>query len=400
VGTLTEIRPARRLEHVPPYLFARFDEVIASKRRAGEWVVSLGMGDPDQPTFARVVGAATDALRDPRNHRYPSNRGRLEFRRSVADFYARRFGAELDPEHEVIPALGAKECLAQLCVAFLDPGSVALVPDPGYPVYRVAALLAGARVVGLPLDGSRDFAPDFDALPADALPDARLLFLNYPNNPTGAVATTTVLRDAVRFAREHRLLLVHDNPYSQVVYDGYRAPSILAIEGAREVAVEVFSLSKGYNMAGWRCGAVVGNRDVLAHYWRLKSNLDVGVFDVVQLAAARALQADIDVDVETRNRIYERRRDAVVAGLSAMGCPVVSPRATIYVWAPLPVGFDSAAAFSEHVLQTAGVVLTPGSLYGSRGEGHFRISLGCADDELHEGLARLRGLGLRWEPAA
>jgi LL-diaminopimelate aminotransferase len=385
---------------VPPYLFARVDEVIAQKRRAGERVVSLGMGDPDQPTFGRIVDAATDGLRDPRNHRYPSNRGRIEFRQSVADFYARRFDVELDPEHEVIPALGAKECLAQLCVAFLDPGSVALVPDPGYPVYRVAALLAGARVVELPLDRSREYAPDFDALSADVLRDARLLFLNYPNNPTGAVAAPSVLRAAVRFARDHGLLLVHDNAYSQVVYDGYRAPSVLAIEDAREVAVEVLSLSKGYNMAGWRCGAVVGNRAVLEHYWRLKSNLDVGVFDVVQLAAARALQADIDADVEMRNRVYQRRRDAVIGELGAMGCPVVAPRATIYVWAPLPVGFASATEFSEHVLQTAGVVLTPGSLYGSRGARQFRLSLGCVDDDLQEGLARLRELRLEWEPAA
>ncbi len=390
-------RPAGRLRHAPPYLFARFDEVIAAKRRAGERVVSLAMGDPDLATFDEIVDAAITAMRVPRNHRYPTNRGRVEFREAVAAFYARRFGVVLDPEREVVPALGSKECLANLCLAFLDPASVAIVPDPGYPPYRVAARLAGADVVALPLVAERGFVPDFSALASEDLERARVLFLNYPNNPTGALATGEVFARAVELARKWGLLLVHDNAYSEVTYDGYRAPSLLSTPGAREVAVEVLSFSKAYNMAGWRCGVLVGDAAVLRDYWRLKSNLDQGLFDVVQLAGARALAPDLDARVAQRNELYRARRDAVITTLRELGCPVQAPLATLYVWAPIPDGFTNSAVFTESVLERSGVLLTPGSAYGSGGEGWFRVSLGCPDNELDEALHRLRQLDLKWE---
>ena len=397
-ATTAEARgPAARLRHAPPYVFARFDEVLAAKRRAGERVLSLAMGDPDQATFEEIVAAGVAALRDPRNHRYPTNRGRAEFREAVAAFYERRFGVAIDPAREVIPAVGAKECVANLCLGFLDPSSAAIVPDPGYPPYRVGARLAGADVVDLPLAPERGFAPDFAALAPDALERARVLFLNYPNNPTGAVATEEIFTQAVAPAREWGLLLVHDNPYSEVTYDGYRAPSLLATQGARGMAVELFSFSKAYNMAGWRCGALVGDADVLEHYWRLKSNLDQGLFDVVQLAGARALAPDLDARVAERNQRYQARRDMVVDALHRLGCPVSAPLATLYVWAPIPDGYADAAAFCEDVLGRAAVLLTPGSVYGPRGEGWFRVSLGCPEQELGEALRRLAQLDLYWD---
>src|SRR5438105_7218 len=265
------MRPSRRLERIPPYLFAELERKIAAKRAAGVDVISLGIGDPDTPTFSQIVAAAQRAVVDPSTHTYPTNRGRAEFRQAVASFYARRFGVDLDSETEVMPAIGAKECIFNLNIAFLDPGDVALAADPGYPVYTGGPLLAGAEPVLMPLLPARGFVPDLDAIPADKLDRARLMFLNYPNNPTGAVVPEGFFEDVVAFAREHDLLAVHDNAYSELTFDGYVAPSFLATQGALDVGVEVFSLSKSYNMTGWRCGAIVGNSDAIAHYWRLKT---------------------------------------------------------------------------------------------------------------------------------
>lgn len=396
VSSFVSVSPASRLGAVPPYLFARFDRLIAARRHAGVEVVSLAMGDPDLSTFPEIIEAGAAALRDPCNLRYPSNRGRFEFREAVAGFYRRRFGVELDPEREVIPVLGAKECLANLCLAFVDPGSAAIVPDPGYPLYRVDAQLAGGDIVDLPLRSDQGFAPDYAALGEEDLSRARVLFVNYPNNPTGAIAGDDVFERAVALAQRYRLLLVSDNAYSEVTYDGYRAPSLLASAGARDVGVEVFSFSKAFNMAGWRCGALVGNPDVLEHFWRLKSNVDQGMFEVVQLAGARALQPDLDIRVRDRNNVYRRRRDLVVDALSAGGCAITPPRATMYVWAPVPAGFETSASFSETVLEQAGVLVTPGSAYGAGGEGWFRVSLGCPDAQLAQALDRLTGLELSW----
>ncbi len=286
------MRPSRRLEQIPPYLFAELERKVEAKRAAGVDVISLGIGDPDRPTYPEIVKAAQAAVADPSTHQYPSNRGRIEFREAVAAFYRRRFGVELDPQSEVMPAIGAKECIFNLNLAFLDPGDVALAADPGYPVYTGGPLLAGAEPVLMPLLPDRGFAPDFDAVAPGALSRARLLFLNYPNNPTGAVAPEGLFERAVEFARATGVLVVHDNAYSETTYDGYVAPSFLETPGAKDVGVEVFSLSKGYNMTGWRCAAIVGNPEAIAQYWRLKSNIDSGLFEAVQLAGVAALSPE------------------------------------------------------------------------------------------------------------
>src|SRR5450759_3354355 len=277
------MRPSSRLERIPPYLFAELERKIAEKRAAGADVISLGIGDPDTPTYAPIVAAAQQAVADPSTHRYPSHRGRPEFREAVAGFYERRFGVSLDAATEVMPAIGAKECIFNLSLAFLDPGDVALASDPGYPVYTGGPLLAGAEPYLMGLVPERGFAPDFAAIPAAVLQRARLMFINYPNNPTGAIVPDGVFEEAIELARRADLLVVHDNAYSETTFDGYVAPSFLASPGAKEVGVEVFSLSKGYNMTGWRCAAIVGNAEAIAQYWRLKSNIDSGLFDAVHL---------------------------------------------------------------------------------------------------------------------
>ncbi len=386
------MRPSKRLDQIPPYLFAELERKIAAQRAAGVDVISLGIGDPDTPTYPPIVAAAQRAVADPSTHSYPSNRGRPEFRQAVAAFYDRRFGVLLDPETEVMPAIGAKECIFNLNLAFLDPGDVALASDPGYPVYTGGPLLAGAEPVLMGLDPERGFAPDFDAISADALDRARLMFLNYPNNPTGAVVPDGLFERAVELGRRAELLVVHDNAYSETTFDGYVAPSFLATPGAKEAGVEVFSLSKGYNMTGWRCAAIVGNPAAIAQYWRLKSNIDSGLFDAVQLAGAAALAPEVDAEVEAMNAIYQRRRDLVCDALARSGVRVTPPKATIYVWAPVPDGFRSAAEYCEYVLEQAGVVISPGGAYGPNGEGFFRISLTTTEERLLEAVERLRRL--------
>jgi LL-diaminopimelate aminotransferase len=386
------MRSSRRLELIPPYLFAELERKIAAKRAAGVDVISLGIGDPDRPTYAPIVAAAQTALADPSTHTYPSNRGRPEFRQAVAAFYARRFGVELDPESEVMAAIGAKECIFNLNLAFLDPGDVALAADPGYPVYTGGPLIAGAEPLLMPLVPERGFAPDLEAVPADARERARLMFINYPNNPTGAVVPEGLFESVVEFARRHEILVVHDNAYSETTYDGYVAPSFLQTPSAKDVGVEVFSLSKGYNMTGWRCAAIVGNSEAIAHYWKLKSNIDSGLFEAVQLAGAAALGPELDTDVRAMNAVYQRRRDLVCDALAQAGVSVPPPKGTIYIWAPVPPGFESAAAYCEHVLERAAVAISPGGAYGQSGEGFFRISLTTPDDRLLEAVERLRQL--------
>jgi LL-diaminopimelate aminotransferase len=386
------MRPSSRLERIPPYLFAELERKVAAKRAAGIDVISLGIGDPDTPTYPPIVQAAQQAVADPSTHTYPSNRGRAEFREAVAAFYARRFDVRLDPDTEVMSAIGAKECIFNLNLAFLDPGDVALASDPGYPVYTGGPLLVGGEPVLMPLLPERGFAPDLDAITPQALSRARLMFLNYPNNPTGAVVPDGLFEEVVEFAGQHGLLVVHDNAYSETTYDGYVAPSFLQTPGAKEVGVEVFSLSKGYNMTGWRCAAIVGNAEAIELYWRLKSNVDSGNFDAVQLAGAAALLPDVDAEVRAMNEVYRRRRDLVCDALAQAGVDVTPPRGTIYIWAPVPQGFESAAAYCEHVLEHAAVVISPGGAYGASGEGFFRISLTTPDDRLLEAVERIRQL--------
>jgi LL-diaminopimelate aminotransferase len=380
------MRESARLDRLPPYLFAELERKIAEKKAAGVDVISLGIGDPDTPTPPAVVEALQAAAADPSTHQYPSNRGRPELREAYARFYRRRFGVELDPDTEIVPALGAKECVFNVNLAFLDPGTAALAADPGYPVYTGGPLLAGAEAVLMPLVPELGFAPDLDAVPAEARERARLMFLNYPNNPTGAVVPDGLFERGVEFARENDVLVVHDASYTETTFDGYVAPSFLETPGAKEVGVEVFSLSKGWNMTGWRTAAIVGNAEAVSSYWKLKTNIDSGVFEAVQLATVAALDAG---PPEEMTAIYERRRDLVVDALREIGVQVEAPKGTIYVWAPVPEGHTSAS-YCELVLEESGVVVSPGASYGPNGEGFFRISLTIADERLSEAVERMR----------
>jgi LL-diaminopimelate aminotransferase len=380
--------PSNRLEAMPPYLFAELEKRIADKRAAGIDVISLGIGDPDQPTYDYIVKAMQSAVADPATHQYPSNRGRDDFRQGFADFYERRFGVEIDPGSEVIPAIGAKECIYNICFAFLNPGDVALAADPGYPVYTGGPILAEAKPELLPLVPELGFVPDLGAIPSEVAAKAKLMFLNYPNNPTGAVAPDGFFDLVVSFAREHEILVVHDCAYSETTYDGYEAPSFLATPGAKEVGVEVFSLSKGYNMTGWRCGAILGKAEAVQTYWRLKTNIDSGLFEAVQIAGIEALDGP-QGPLQRMNATYTRRRDLVVSALREIGVEVTAPKGTIYVWAPVPAGHTSTS-FAELVLEEAAVVVSPGSMFGAGGEGFFRISLTAADERIEEAVERIR----------
>ncbi len=386
------MKPSKRLERIPPYAFAQLERKIAAKREAGVDVISLGIGDPDRPTPPLIVEAMQEAVTEPETHRYPSNRGREDFREAVRDFYERRFDVILDPDREIIPAIGAKEAIFNLNLAFLDPDDYALAADPGYPVYTGGPWLAGAEPVLMALEPELGFVPDLDRIDADVAKRAKLMYLNYPNNPTGAIVPENFFDRVVEFAWEHDILVVHDNAYSEITFDGYTAPSFLATKGAKDVGIEIFSLSKGYNMTGWRCAVAVGNAEALETYWRLKTNIDSGLFEAVQLAGVAALSPEADEEVASMNTLYKRRRDQVCEALREIGVEVQPPHGTIYVWAPVPDGYESSAAYCEHVLEEAAVVLSPGAIYGPAGEGWFRISLTTPDDRLLEAVQRLGAL--------
>ena len=381
------MRIAERVRTLPPYLFAAIEQQIAERRAAGIDVISLGIGDPDLPTPDHIVEALAEGARDPATHQYPSNQGEPRFRQAVADFYATRFGVTLDPSEQIVPLLGAKEGIAHICQVLLDPGDVALAADPGYPVYVNGPLLADGIARHLPLVPALGFQPDLEAIPAETLERAKMLFVSYPNNPTGAVIEDDFFARLVAFAREHDIVVVHDNAYADITFDGYVAPSFLATPGASEVGVEVFSLSKSYNMTGWRAGAVVGDREVVDAYWRLKTNVDSGMFGAVQRAAVAALTGSQEC-VREMCRVYRRRRDLLVTALRAVGMRVDPPKGTIYLWVPVPDGYTSAS-FTQQVLEQADVVVTPGAAYGPSGEGYVRLSLTVPDDRLEEAVRRI-----------
>lgn len=381
------MRFARRLDRVPPYLFAEIERRIEALRAGGVDVISLGIGDPDLPTPAPVVEALQRAAARPETHQYPSNRGLGTFREAVAGFYADRFGIRIDADTQVIPVLGGKEGVAHVALACLDPGDVCLSPDPGYPPYTSGPVFAGAEVEYLPLREENAFMPDLDAVPEDVAARANLLFFNYPNNPTGAVAADGFFERAVAFAREHGLVAVHDASYTEIAFDGYRPPSFLATPGAEEVGAEIFSLSKGWNMTGWRIAWIAGNAEVVERYRQLKTNLDSGMFDALQLAGAAALTEARDFPREM-SEIYRRRRDLMVDALAAIGLPAEAPRATPYIWVRVPEGHDSAS-FTELVLEQAAVIVSPGPSFGPSGEGFVRLSLTVPDERLEEAAGRI-----------
>jgi LL-diaminopimelate aminotransferase len=379
------MRIAKRIEELPPYLFAGLDAKLAAKRAQGVDVISLGVGDPDMPTPDHIVQAMREAVADPATHRYPSYWGSVEFRTAVAEWYRGRFGVELDPATEVMALIGSKEGLAHLTVAFVDPGDEALVPDPGYPVYAGGTQLAGGIVRDLPLLAENGYQPDFDAVTPTHR--TKVLWLNYPSNPTAAVAELSDLERAVAFAREHDLLVAHDAAYSEITFDGYVAPSILQVPGAKDVAVEFGSLSKHYNMTGWRIGFVVGSAEAIHALSIVKTNLDSGQFTATQRAAIRALSGPQD-HLDVLRDTYRRRRDLVVDTLNGLGWSLKPPLGSIYVWVPTRPGMSSAA-FADLLLDRAGVFVAPGSGYGARGEGFVRFALSVPDDRLEEAMARI-----------
>ncbi|MHB8895335.1 MAG: LL-diaminopimelate aminotransferase [Candidatus Geothermincolia bacterium] len=382
------MRCSRRLEQVPPYLFAEVDRKIAEKKAQGVDVISFGIGDPDIQTPDAIVRRLCDEARKPENHRYPDYYGLSEFRRGCSEWLGKRFGVAMDPDCEVLPVMGSKEGIAHIALAVLDPGDIALVPEPSYPVYAMGTLLAGAESYFLPLVPERGFLPDLASIPPEVLERAKLLWVNYPNNPTGAVAEIDFFEGAVEFCRANDLILAHDNAYSEITYDGFVAPSLFEVPAAREVGIEFHSLSKTFNMTGWRIGFVCGNRKVIEALGTVKTNIDSGVFNPVQLAAVEALR-NCGPDVQRMVDLYTGRRNLLVDSLSGLGWQVEAPRGSIYIWLPVPEGFDSVS-FSTHVLDRAGVFFTPGNAYGPSGEGFVRISLTQPDERIHEAVERLQ----------
>ena len=381
------MRTAKRIENLPPYLFVEISRKIAEKRAQGEDVISLGIGDPDIPTPSHVIERLCQAAQDPQNHRYPESEGLPEFRNNIAQWYKGRFGVTLDPDREVLPLIGAKDGIGHIALCFIDPGDIALVPDPGYPVYSIGTMFAGGSSYYMPLIEDNDFLPDLDNIPADIARKAKVLWINYPNNPTAAVAELEYLERVVAFANKYDIAVCHDGPYTEVAFDGYRPVSFLEVAGAKDVGVEIHSLSKSYNMTGWRVGMAVGNAGIIDALRRVKSNLDSGIPQAIQYAAMEALMGSQDCVTE-HNEIYQRRRDRLLQILNQIGLKAKPPRASLYIWARVPDGYNSIE-FATTLLDEAGVVVTPGVSYGKHGEGYIRLSLTIPDERLEEAIVRL-----------
>ncbi len=376
-----------RLDKLSPYPFVEISRIIAEKRAAGVDVVTFGIGDPDIPTPSPIIERLLRASQDPPNHRYPETDGLPELRRAIASWYEKRFSVQLDPDTEVLPLIGAKEGIGHVAFCFLDPGDLALVPDPAYPVYGVGTMFAGAESHIMPLYEKNGWLPELDAIPNEVARYAKVMWLNYPNNPTSAVATAEDLAGVTAYCREHDIALLHDAAYSEVGYQGYRAASSMQVEGAKEVGIEFHSLSKTYNMTGWRIGMAVGNADMIKALFQIKANLDSGIPQAVQEMAMEALTGSQDC-VDDNVAIYQRRRDRVVTALSSMGLEVAVPQASLYVWAPVPEGYTSAE-FAARLLEDTDIVVTPGSSYGKYGEGYIRLSLTTPDEQVEKGCQRL-----------
>ncbi|MBP0000978.1 MAG: aspartate aminotransferase [Cyanobacteria bacterium SID2] len=389
------ISPADRVQALPPYVFARLDELKARAREQGLDLIDLGMGNPDGATPQPVIDAAARALQDPANHGYPPFEGTGNFRRAIAVWYERRYGVQLDSEGEALPLLGSKEGLTHLALAYLNPGDLVLVPNPAYPAHFRGPLIAGARVHSLMLSAANNWTIDLGAIPDEVAREAKVMYFNYPNNPTGATAPREFFEEVVAFARRHEILLVHDLCYAELAFDGYQPTSLLEIEGAKDIGVEFHTLSKTYNMAGWRVGFVVGNRHVIQGLRTLKTNLDYGIFAALQSAAETALQLP-ETYLENVQKRYSNRRDFLIAGLEKLGWKIPKPLATMYLWVPCPPGMGSTD-FALTVLQNTGVVVTPGNAFGEGGEGFVRISLIAEIDRLQTALDRLENAGIRFE---
>ena len=378
---------SHRLDKLQPYLFVEINRKISEKQARGENIISFAIGDPDMPTPQHIIDQLCQAARDPANHRYPETAGLPELCQAIARWYHRRFGIVLDPNKEVLPLIGSKEGVGHISFCLIDPGDIALVPDPGYPVYSMSTLLAGGEPYFMPLTKKNDFLPDLESIPKRILGKAKLLWLNYPNNPTGAVADMAFFQKAVHFAQKHNLAICHDAPYTEVAFDGYQSPSLLQVPEAKEVSIEFHSLSKTYNMTGWRIGMAVGNSRIIDALFRFKSNLDSGIPQAIQQAAIKALNGPQNCVAE-HNAIYQRRRDKLVKALNDIGLKARPPKASFYIWARIPDGYTSVD-FTTELLDKANVAVTPGTGYGNAGEGYIRMSLALPDDRLDEGISRL-----------
>ncbi|WP_447975173.1 LL-diaminopimelate aminotransferase [Nitrospira sp. Kam-Ns4a] len=385
------IEYAGRIKSLPPYLFAAIDEMKRAALARGVDIINLGIGDPDLPTPAPIIERLKQAAADPKHHQYPSYEGMLSFRQAVANWYRRRFGVMLDPATEVLTLIGSKEGIGHIPLAFVDPGDVVLVPSPGYPVYPVGTSFAGGVPYVMPLLKQNGFLPDLDAVPKDVARRAKLMFLNSPNNPTSVVMSKDYFARAVAFAQEHRIIVCHDAAYSEIYYDGRRPPSFLEAPGAKEVGIEFHSLSKTFNMTGWRIGFAVGNQQVLQGLLKIKSNLDSGVFQAVQEAGITALDLDDTLTPDLR-RIYQERRDVLVPGLQQLGLEVDLPPAAFYVWVTVPKGYTSTS-FTAHLLEKAGIVTTPGNGFGEPGEGYIRMTVTTSKERLAEAVERIKKAG-------
>ncbi|HEX4204249.1 MAG TPA: LL-diaminopimelate aminotransferase [Ktedonobacteraceae bacterium] len=381
---------SRLIRDLPPYHFANAKKKIAAAQDMGIDVINLSMGDPDMPAPQPVVDRLCQAMRDPENHRYPEYRGMRALHEAIAAWFERRFGVQLTPERDILPLLGSKEGLVYAAAAVLNAGDIALTPDPYYTVYLTAATSVGATPYLLPLRAQNQYLPDLAAIPQDVLAHARLLWLNYPNNPTAACADRAFFEHAVAFAQQHNLVIVHDMAYAEVYFDDYRPISILQIPGASEVAVELHSLSKTYNMAGFRLGMLIGNPDLVDAVGRLKSNIDSGIFRPIQYAAIEALNLPTDW-ITQRNAIYQRRRDMLIEGCNAVGMQTPTSKAGLYIWAAVPRG-STSRAFADWLFEKTGVYVTPGSNFGPTGEGYVRISITAPDERIEAALTRMRSV--------
>ncbi len=389
---MTTIEKADRIKNLPPYLFAKIDQMKGEIKKKGVDIIDLGVGDPDLPTPPHIIKALQTAALDPKNHRYPSYTGMLEFRDAVAQWYQGRFQVNLDPKTEVISLIGSKEGIAHIPLAYINPQDTVLVPEPGYPVYNTATLFAGGNPYFMPLLKENNFLPDFSAIPQEVLTRAKLMYLNYPNNPTAAVADRSFFEQAVKLAQQNQIILCHDAAYTEIFFDGYKPISIMEIPGAKEVAIEFHSLSKTYNMTGWRAAFAVGNPDIIAALGQVKTNIDSGLAQFIQQAGITAMLGDQSLLNDIRNT-YQERRDLLVAGLKEVGFEVAVPKATFYLWIKVPEGFTSSDC-TAHLLTNAGIVTTPGNGFGSSGEGFIRMALTIGKERIAEVVERLKKLNL------
>lgn len=392
------MKQSERLNKIPPYLFAEIDRKIAEAKAKGIDIISLGIGDPDTPTIPTVVAEMHNAIDNPANQDYPPYNGTEQFRNASVSWMKKRFGVELDANTEMLANIGSKEAIAHVFFAFVDEGDYTLIPDPGYPVYKNATIFAGGTPYSMPLLAENNFLPDFDKIPEDVAKKSKLMFLNYPNNPTGAVCDLDLLQKAVAFCKKYDILLCHDQAYCEMTYDGYVAPSVLQVEGAKDIAIEFFSHSKSYNMTGWRVGFVAGNATAIKALGTIKNNIDSGVFKAIQQAASKAYEAPKE-QIENLNKMYKERKDVMEAGLKELGWDIKPSKATFYLWLPVPKGYTSEE-FVSVMLEKAGVVVPPGNGYGAYGEGYFRIALTKDTAILKKALSRMKEAGISYDMGA